>query len=227
MYTAFSGTHQDAISKGFAHHADSGSPLWSVPYLPIDPADVGRTYEAVIRVNSQSGKGGIAHLLRNNHGVDLPAGMRADFSRTVQDATDDSGLEATPKDLWNLFEATYLTPGRDGSIALASWSTDRSPAGEHRFVCTLRVDGREGDYEGTGGGAVSAFTHALEAAGVRVAVLDFAEHGAAGHGAAGGTVTAYAECRIGERVCWGAGRDASGVAASAAAVLSAVNRARV
>lgn len=223
VYTAFSGTHQDAISKGFAHRAGSDSELWSVPYLPIDPADVGRTYEAVIRVNSQSGKGGIAHLLRSNHGVDLPARMRSDFSRTVQETTDDSGLEATPKDLWNLFDATYLAPGRDGSVALASWSTESGPAGEHRFVCTLRVDGREGDYEGTGSGAVSAFTHALEGAGVKVTVLDFAEHGSQGPQ---GPVTAYARCRVGDAECWGAGQGPSSVVASVAAVLSAANRAR-
>nr|WP_123527811.1 2-isopropylmalate synthase [Streptomyces sp. 840.1] len=223
VYTAFSGTHQDAISKGFAHRADSGSEVWSVPYLPIDPADVGRSYEAVIRVNSQSGKGGIAHLLRGGYGVDLPARMRADFSRTVQDATDDSGAEATPKDLWELFEATYLVPGRDGEIALTSWTAERDPAGGRRFVCTLRVDGREGDYEGTGAGTVSAFTDALAAAGVAVTVLDFSEHGA---DAARSTVTSYAECRVDGEVRWGAGQDASALASSVAAVLSAVNRAR-
>ncbi len=223
VYTAFSGTHQDAISKGLAHHASSGSEAWSVPYLPIDPADVGRSYEAVIRVNSQSGKGGIAHLLRGSHGVDLPARMRADFSRTVQDATDDSGLEATPKDLWELFEATYLVPGRDGAIALTSWSAERDPAGDQRFVCTLRVDGREGDYEGTGAGTVSAFTDALAAAGVEVTILDFSEHGA---DAAWSTVTSYVECRVDGEVRWGAGQDASALASSVAAVLSAVNRAR-
>lgn len=223
VYTAFSGTHQDAISKGFAHHARSGSEVWSVPYLPIDPADVGRSYEAVIRVNSQSGKGGIAHLLRGGYGVDLPARMRADFSRTVQDATDDSGLEATPKDLWELFEATYLVPGRDGAVALTSWSAERGPAGGRRFVCTLRVDGREGDYEGTGAGTVSAFTDALAAAGVAVTVLDFSEHGA---DAACSTVTSYVECRVDGEVRWGAGQDASALASSVAAVLSAVNRAR-
>ncbi|MFI5770033.1 2-isopropylmalate synthase [Streptomyces sp. NPDC051658] len=223
VYTAFSGTHQDAISKGFAHHASSGSELWSVPYLPIDPADVGRTYEAVIRVNSQSGKGGIAHLLRSNYGVDLPARLRADFSRTVQAATDDSGLEATPKDLWELFDTAYLTPGRDGSVALTSWSTDRNPAGEHRFVCTLRVDEREGDYEGTGNGPVSAFTRALAAAGIEVDILDFTEH-ATGPGQ-GSPAMAYAECRVGGEVCWGAGQDTSVLTASILAVLSAVNRA--
>ncbi|MET7341987.1 2-isopropylmalate synthase [Streptomyces sp. NPDC005547] len=222
VYTAFSGTHQDAISKGFARRADGGSELWEVPYLPIDPADVGRTYEAVIRVNSQSGKGGIAHLLRTGHGVDLPAGMRAEFSRTVQEATDASGLEATGKDLWNLFEAAYLVPGRDGGVALTSWSAQTGPAGEHRFVCTLRVDEREGDYEGTGTGPVTAFADALAAAGVEAAVLDLVEQGPDGTG----TTTAYARCRVGGEEHWGAGRDASGVAASVAAALSAVNRAR-
>ncbi|MEW1686660.1 2-isopropylmalate synthase [Streptomyces sp. NPDC091265] len=223
VYTAFSGTHQDAISKGFADRARDGSERWSVPYLPIDPADVGRTYEAVIRVNSQSGKGGIAHLLRSNYGVDLPAGMRADFSRAVQDTTDDSGLEATPKDLWELFGTTYLVPGRDGAIALTSWSTEHDPAGGQRFVCTLRMDGREGDYEGTGNGTVSAFTHALAAAGVEVSIVDFAEQAAA---AAGPGATAYAQCRVGGEVRWGAGQDTSAVAAAVAAVLSAVNRAQ-
>ncbi|WP_405751791.1 2-isopropylmalate synthase [Streptomyces sp. NBC_00012] len=222
VYTAFSGTHQDAISKGFAHHASSGSELWSVPYLPIDPADVGRTYEAVIRVNSQSGKGGIAHLLRSNYGVDLPARLRADFSRTVQAATDDSGLEATPKDLWELFDTAYLAAGRDGDVALTSWSTDRNPAGEHRFICTLRVDDREGDYEGTGNGPVSAFTRALAAAGIEVDILDFTEH-ATGTGQ-GSPAMAYVECRVGGEVCWGAGQDTSVLTASIMAVLSAVNR---
>ncbi|WP_329592073.1 2-isopropylmalate synthase [Streptomyces sp. NBC_01362] len=223
VYTAFSGTHQDAISKGFAHHASSGSELWSVPYLPIDPADVGRTYEAVIRVNSQSGKGGIAHLLRSNYGVDLPARLRADFSRTVQAATDDSGLEATPKDLWELFDAAYLAPGRAGDVALTSWSADRNPAGEHRFICTLRVDDREGDYEGTGNGPVSAFTRALAAAGIEVDILDFTEQ-ATGSGQ-GSPAMAYVECRVGGELRWGAGQDTSVLTASILAVLSAVNRA--
>ncbi|WP_406485601.1 2-isopropylmalate synthase [Streptomyces sp. NBC_01563] len=223
VYTAFSGTHQDAISKGFAHHASSGSELWSVPYLPIDPADVGRTYEAVIRVNSQSGKGGIAHLLRSNYGVDLPARLRADFSRTVQAATDGSGLEATPKDLWELFDAAYLAPGRAGDVALTSWSADRNPAGEHRFICTLRVDVREGDYEGTGNGPVSAFTRALAAAGIEVDILDFTEQ-ATGSGQ-GSPAMAYVECRVGGELRWGAGQDTSVLTASILAVLSAVNRA--
>ncbi|WP_157253052.1 2-isopropylmalate synthase [Nonomuraea typhae] len=111
VYTAFSGTHQDAISKGLGRYTGG---RWEVPYLPIDPADVGRTYEAVIRVNSQSGKGGIAHLLKTGYGLDLPPRLRADFSQVVQRATDASGREAAPADLWELFEATYLAPGRGG-----------------------------------------------------------------------------------------------------------------
>lgn len=227
MYTAFSGTHQDAISKGFAHHERTGSPTWEVPYLPIDPADVGRGYEAVIRVNSQSGKGGIAHLLHSTHGVDLPGRMRADFSRTVQGATDESGEEATGKDLWELFTATYLTPGRDGRLALEEWTTRPTEGGEHRFVCTLRTEcgggERTGDFEGTGNGPLSAFVRALAGAGHEVEILDFTQH--ATSGGQDSPAMAYAECRVGGRVVWGAGRDTSVLTASVLAVLSAVNRA--
>ena len=172
VHTAFSGTHQDAISKGLAHHArraaDLGVPEseapWTVPYLPVDPADVGCTYEAVIRVNSQSGKGGIAHLLQLHHGLDLPQDMRPDFSRTVQRATDDSGQEATPKDLWELFRSTYLAPGEEGPLTLDSWSTSEPAPGEHRVRCDLggggTADGR-GRHEGAGNGPLAAFADAL------------------------------------------------------------------
>ncbi|MGW0732256.1 2-isopropylmalate synthase [Streptomyces sp. NPDC002851] len=232
VHTAFSGTHQDAIGKGFAHHAARAAELgvpegeapWEVPYLPIDPADVGRDYEAVIRVNSQSGKGGIAHVLRESYGLDLPQALRAAFSRTVQRATDDSGQESTAKDLWELFRATYLVPGTDGEVALTSWTTDRTPTGEHRFVCTLRIGDREADYEGTGNGPVSAFVHALLAAGITVDILDFTEH--ATTPGPGSPAVAYARCRVGDTVRWGAGHDTSTLTASLMAVLSAVNRAR-
>jgi 2-isopropylmalate synthase len=225
VHTAFSGTHQDAISKGLARHAERARELgvpereapWSVPYLPIDPADVGRSYEAVIRVNSQSGKGGTAYLLRTQHGVDLPTRMRPDFSRAVQEATDDSGREMTAKELYALFRATYLV--EDGEVALEAWSVHPDEAGGHRFVCTLRTGDRTGDYEGTGGGPVSAFVDALAGAGIGVDVLDFCEQ-------AGDEGTdAFAECRAGGRTCWGAGRDSSALGASVKAVLSAVNRA--
>ncbi|MFF5553573.1 2-isopropylmalate synthase [Streptomyces olivaceoviridis] len=218
VHTAFSGTHQDAIGKGLAEHArrarESGVPEtqapWSVPYLPIDPADVGRSYEAVIRVNSQSGKGGVAYLLRTHHGIDLPARMRADFARVVQEATDDSGREATPKELYELFRVTYLTDG--AAVRLHDWSVREEAPGVHRFVCTLEAGDRVGDHEGTGAGPLTAFVDALAGAGVAVEVVDFTEDGTA----------AFAECRVGGVTAWGAG---TGPSAAVHAVLSAVNRA--
>ncbi|WP_260634446.1 2-isopropylmalate synthase [Streptomyces angustmyceticus] len=234
VHTAFSGTHQDAISKGLVHHARSAAELdlplseapWAVPYLPVDPADLGCSYEAVIRVNSQSGKGGIAHLLQVHHGLDLPPDLRPDFSRTVQRATDDSGREATPEDLWELFRSTYLAPGEDGPLTLASLTASESAPGVHRVVCELgdgageRVRGR---YEGTGGDPLAAFGDAMAAAGYPVAVLARAGH-PVGRGPDAGAV-AYVRCLLGGDAYWGAGQDTSLLAASARAVLSAVNRA--
>jgi 2-isopropylmalate synthase len=224
VYTAFSGTHQDAISKGLAHHARaaraSGVPAaeapWSVPYLPIDPADVGRSYEAVIRVNSQSGKGGVAYLLRTRAGLDLPERMRPDFSAVVQEATDGSGREATPKELHELFRATYLA---DGDLRLDAWSAHREPSGAHRFVCTLGTGDRTADLEGTGSGPLTAFADALAGAGFAVEVLE-----AAGH-PVGNEVAAYAECRVNGTTAWGAGIGRPALTAQVQAVLSAVNRA--
>ncbi|WP_431896716.1 2-isopropylmalate synthase [Nonomuraea sp. bgisy101] len=207
VYTAFSGTHQDAISKGLAHQRPEAP--WQVPYLPIDPADVGRSYEAVIRVNSQSGKGGIAHLLHEHYGLDLPVRLRADFASVVQAATDGSGHEATPKDLWELFAGTYLAG------PTMSWSTSETAPGEHRFTCELGV--------GVGSGPLSALTDALHGAGIDVDILHFAEHATAK--GTDSTAMAYAECRVGEVTCWGAGEGTSVLTASVRAVLSAVHRA--
>ncbi|WP_018568590.1 2-isopropylmalate synthase [Streptomyces sp. PsTaAH-124] len=233
VHTAFSGTHQDAISKGLDAHARRAAETgtapelapWSVPYLPIDPADVGRSYEAVIRVNSQSGKGGVAYLLRAHAGLDLPRRMRPEVSRTVQEATDGSGREATPKELYELFRTAYLAV--DGPVRLDAWSVHREPSGAHRFVCSLAYGDRTGDHEGTGDGPVSAFVDALAGAGLAVAVLDFAEHRSAAPGEEGGAevTTAYAECRVNGATAWGAGRDASSLTAAVHAVLAAVNRA--
>ncbi|WP_431045480.1 2-isopropylmalate synthase [Streptomyces sp. P1-3] len=232
VYTAFSGTHQDAISKGLAHHARRAAELgvppsqapWEVPYLPIDPADVGRSYESVIRVNSQSGKGGIAHLLQAHYGLDLPRQLRADFSRTVQAATDDSGREATPKELWELFRSTYLEPGQDGPLTLASWSTQQTAPGEHCFSGWLQgADVRAGWYEGTGNGQLSAFARALEGAGLPVDILDYSQH--ATTTGPDSTAMAYVQCRTADGTThWGAGRDTSVLTASVHAVLAAVNR---
>ncbi|MGA4839501.1 2-isopropylmalate synthase [Streptomyces sp. G45] len=237
VHTAFSGTHQDAIAKGLAHHAKHAADLgvepgrapWRVPYLPLDPADLGRSYEAVIRVNSQSGKGGTAYLLRTHHGLDLPAALRPDFARVVQAATDGSGREARPDELYELFRTTYLEPGHPGSghaLSVLAWAADTTPDGAHRCVCTLTVNDRTGDFEGTGNGPLSAFVDALAAAGITVDVLDYSEHAVT----SGDTseAAAYAHCRVGGaggREVWGAGVDTSLLMASVRAVVSAVNRA--
>ncbi len=231
VHTAFSGTHQDAISKGMAHHtkraAELGVPAkqapWEVPYLPIDPGDIGRTYEEVIRINSQSGKGGIAHLLHTHHGLDLPKRMRPDFSGAVQRATDASGQELSHKDLWDLFRTHYIAPAQDGPVLLNSWSTTETGPGEHRFSCVLTANGQERSYEGTGNGPLSAFTQVLSSAGIAVDILNYAEH--ATSVGPGSPAVAYAECRVDGDTFWGAGWDTSILAASVQAVLAAVNRA--
>ena len=230
VHTAYSGTHQDAIKKGLDHHArraaEAGVPAgeapWEVPYLPIDPADIGRDYEAVIRVNSQSGKGGIGYLLATQHGLDLPAPLRAEFSRLVQRAADDSGAEITAKELGELFEAAYLAPA-DGPLALAEWTAVQTAPGVHDFTGTLRAaDGTATALRGRGNGPLSALAAALAGAGVEVDILDYTEH--ATTTGPDSPAAAYARCRVGDAVRWGAGRDTSVLTASVRAVLAAVNR---
>lgn len=232
VHTAFSGTHQDAISKGLAHHTERaaaadvppGQAPWEVPYLPIDPADIGRTYEEVIRVNSQSGKGGMAHLLQTHHGLDLPATMRPDFSRTVQHSADAGGQELTHKDLWELFHATYIAPSGGGPLTLTAWSTGETAPGVHEFSCTLNADGRQSAHRGTGNGPLAALTDALRTAGIALDIVTYAEHST--RTGPGSPAAAYAECRVDGATWWGAGLDTSILAASVQAVLAAVNRAR-
>ncbi|MEU7060152.1 2-isopropylmalate synthase [Streptomyces sp. NPDC046197] len=230
VHTAFSGTHQDAIAKGMAHHAgraaEKGIPVatapWAVPYLPIDPGDIGRTYEEVIRINSQSGKGGIAHLLRTHHGLDLPQAMRPDFSRTVQHVTDATGQELSHKELWELFRTTYITPALDGRVTLASWNATEPAPGEHQFACTLHTDGQVRSCRGTGNGPLSALADALRTVGITVDILGYTEHSATS--GPGSPAVAYAECRVDDVTCWGAGWDTSVLTASVHAVMAAVNR---
>jgi 2-isopropylmalate synthase len=229
VYTAFSGSHQDAIKKGFEaleqDAAAAGTPLsdfrWEVPYLPIDPQDVGRSYEAVIRVNSQSGKGGVAFIMKTEHQLDLPRRLQIEFSRAVQAHTDAEGGEVTPAQMWQAFSAEYLA---DGEVTLQAHHTSSVVDSKDALTVELRVDGADRRVEGTGNGPISAFCDALASIGIDVRVLDYAEHAlAAGSDA---QAAAYVECEIGSRVWWGVGIDANTTTASLRAVLSALNRAR-
>jgi 2-isopropylmalate synthase len=229
VYTAFSGSHQDAIKKGFEalerDAAAAGTPFgefgWAVPYLPIDPADVGRNYEAVIRVNSQSGKGGVAYIMKAEHQLDLPRRLQIEFSRVVQAYTDAEGGEVSPAQMWEAFSAEYLAGGPAALLAhRASSVVDAKDA----LTVELLLDGRQQQIEGTGNGPISAFCDALSSVGSAIRVLDYAEHAlSAGSDA---QAAAYVECEIDGQTLWGVGIDANTVTASLRAVLSALNRAR-
>jgi 2-isopropylmalate synthase len=226
VYTAFSGSHQDAIKKGLAAldkaRADAdgaqGPIRWEVPYLPIDPKDVGRSYEAVIRVNSQSGKGGVAYLMKAEHGLDLPRRLQIEFSGVVQQHTDVAGGEVTADELWRIFDTEYLTNAGRDRARLKLLTADVSAG---RF--SVLLDGLERELEGTGNGPIAAFVSALSAGGVDVRVLDYSEH-ALGTGE-DARAAAYVEIASGDSVVWGVGWDPNILTASLYAVVSAVNRA--
>jgi 2-isopropylmalate synthase len=229
VYTAFSGSHQDAIKKGFdalardvaAAGADLHTFPWAVPYLPIDPQDVGRSYEAVIRVNSQSGKGGVAYIMKAEHQLELPRRLQIEFSRVVQARTDEEGGEVTPAEMWQAFSDEYLA---DGAMALLGHHTSSVVDAKDALTVEIRADGQPRQVEGTGNGPISAFCDALASVGIEVRVLDYAEHAlSAGSDA---QAAAYVECEIGGQAWWGVGIDANTVTASLRAVLSALNRAR-
>jgi 2-isopropylmalate synthase len=218
VYTSFSGSHQDAIRKAFAARRDGD--IWDMPYLPIDPKDLGRSYEAVIRVNSQSGKGGISYLLEAEYGVELPRRLQIEFSQVVQAVMDVQGREMSAADLWAVFEAEYRLDGR----LLESYRLDEAGDGRVKLQATLRCDGRAVALQGQGRGPVDACAAALHAAfGVPVQVLDYHEH-AIGSGARA-KAAAYIEMRVGERRLHGVGIDADIVAASFKALLSGLARA--
>jgi 2-isopropylmalate synthase len=234
VYTAFSGSHQDAIKKGFAHleadAAAAGVPVedfgWQVPYLPIDPHDVGRSYEAVIRVNSQSGKGGVAYIMKEEHSMDLPRRLQIEFSRVVQEHTDSEGGEVSPAQMWDIFEREYLSNGPRIGL-LAHRATSRVDEKDLLNV-DVRIDGEIREVEGIGNGPISAFVNALSTVGIQVRVLDYNEHAMSSGGDA--RAAAYVECQVTDtegrdRTLWGVGVDANIVTASLKAVLSAVNRA--
>ncbi|SEG60451.1 2-isopropylmalate synthase [Thermomonospora echinospora] len=229
VYTAFSGSHQDAIKKGFDHlerdAAAAGVPVpefpWEVPYLPIDPKDVGRSYEAVIRVNSQSGKGGVAYIMKTEHSLDLPRRLQIEFSRVVQEHTDSEGGEVTPERMWEIFEAEYLSGGP--RVGLLAHRNSSRVDEKDRLTCDVRVDGEIREIEGIGNGPISAFVDALATVGVHAKVLDYTQH-ALSEGT-DARAAAYVECEVDGRVLWGVGVDSNTVTASLKGVLSAVNRA--
>lgn len=223
VFTAFSGSHQDAIKKGFAAQAARNDEYWEVPYLPIDPADLGRSYEAVIRVNSQSGKGGVAWVLEQDKGLKLPKRMQADFSRIVQALADETSRELNAADIWGAFERTYL-PAEADRFVLRDYE-ETGAAGDRRFVGRIAIDGEERSLSGRGNGLISGVIAALaESTGPALEVVDYSEH-AIGHGADAQAAT-YLECRAADgRTVWGVGIDPDIATAGVRAVLSAANRA--
>jgi len=229
VYTAFSGSHQDAINKGFdamkADAAEAGVAVddfrWEVPYLPVDPKDIGRTYEAVIRVNSQSGKGGVAYIMKTEHQLELPRRLQMEFSRVIQEVTDTSGGEVSPKEMRDAFETEYLD--RATPLKMIRHRLTHDGEGTTEIVATVRVESDLHEITGTGNGPIAAFVDALAGIGFDVRVLDYHEHAlSAGDDA---RAAAYVECALEDTVLWGVGIDGSIVSASLKAVVSAVNRA--
>ncbi|MGW4818875.1 2-isopropylmalate synthase [Streptomyces sp. NPDC004227] len=233
VYTSFSGSHQDAIKKGFdAMEADAKAKgvtvddiEWAVPYLPIDPKDVGRSYEAVIRVNSQSGKGGVAYVLKNDHKLDLPRRMQIEFSKIIQAKTDAEGGEVTPKEIWAAFQDEYLPIPENpwGRIQVRTGQSTTDTDGVDTLTVEATVDGEDTVLTGSGNGPISAFFDALHSIGVDVRLLDYQEH-TMSEGASA-QAASYIECAIDDKVLWGIGIDANTTRASLKAVVSAVNRA--
>jgi 2-isopropylmalate synthase len=229
VYTAFSGSHQDAIKKGLEHLAADAEAAgisidevtWAVPYLPIDPKDVGRSYEAVIRVNSQSGKGGVAYILKNDHHLDLPRRLQIEFSQIVQGLTEGEAGEIEPAQIWSTFQSEYLA--RQDPYELTSFSSTTSVEGRDQQIVDLVVRGQDRSFTGEGNGPVDAFVDGMRQAGAEVRVLDYSEHALSSGGDA--TAAAYVECEIAGEVVWGVGIDANIVKASLLAVVSAANRA--
>ena len=237
VYTAFSGSHQDAIKKGFElmhkEATDKGVSVddlvWAVPYLPIDPKDVGRSYEAVIRVNSQSGKGGVAYLLKTDHSLDLPRKLQIEFSRVVQNKTDQDGGEVSSTKLWDIFIDEYLPAPADridlkwGRFELKKMRTESNMDGHVELNIVLRDGAGELQATGTGNGPISAFLNVLDKQGVGVRLLDYVEHTLSEGGDA--QAAAYVELEVNGHTLWGVGIDGDISTASLKAVISAVNRA--
>jgi 2-isopropylmalate synthase len=233
VFTAFSGSHQDAIKKGFEHLESDAKAAgvevdqhtWAVPYLPIDPKDIGRSYEAVIRVNSQSGKGGVAYLMKTEHHLDLPRRLQIEFSKIVQEKTDSQGGEVSADELWAIFEDEYLPTDSApwGRFRLKGLSQTSVMNQDVQLTVVITDRGQEVELSGHGNGPIAAFCNILQNYGVDVRVLDFHEHALSAGGDA--SAAAYLECAIGGDVYWGVGVDPNTTTASLKAVVSAINRA--
>ncbi|WP_066038588.1 2-isopropylmalate synthase [Herbiconiux solani] len=237
VYTAFSGSHQDAIKKGFEAMAadakeqgkDVDELLWAVPYLPVDPKDLGRSYEAVIRVNSQSGKGGVAYLLKTDHAIDLPRKLQIEFSGVVQAKTDAEGGEVTSDQIWSIFNDEYLPAPADrvedkwGRFELTRTRTASDLGGSVSLEVELRVGDEVVDAQATGNGPIAAFLNVMSEQGVEIKLYDYVEHALSASGDA--LAAAYVELQVDGNRLWGVGIDADISTASLKAVVSAVNRA--
>ncbi|HJT07726.1 MAG TPA: 2-isopropylmalate synthase [Stellaceae bacterium] len=221
VFTAFSGSHQDAIKKGFDAQARRNDELWEIPYLPIDPQDLGRSYEAIIRINSQSGKGGVAYLLKTDYGLDLPRLLQAEFSNVVQEVTDRTGKEATGKDIWQMFEKTYLDPA--APIVLVDYQMMPDAKVGRHLRATIRRHGKEQVIEGRGNGPIDAFIDALRGqCDIDVAVTDYREHAVTSGSSS--QAAAYVQVRSDGGTLFGVGLDENIMTASLQAVASAASR---
>jgi len=222
VYTAFSGSHQDAIKKGFEAIGQDYE-RWEVPYLPIDPSHTGRTYEAIIQVNSQSGKGGVAYIMDTEHGLDLPRRLQIEFSKRVQEVTEESGTVIQPGEMWDVFSRTYL-PDEAGVRLLGSEMT--TGGGRTTVTAQLLVDGEPHTVMGEGNGPIDALVGALRTdLDVAFEVKDYSEHALTS--GSGASAVAYVEAEGSDGTTWwGVGMDSSILDASLAAVVSAANRAR-
>jgi 2-isopropylmalate synthase len=225
VFTAFSGSHQDAIKKGFEAHDVQNDEFWRVPYLPIDPHDLGRTYEAVIRVNSQSGKGGFSWLLEQGHGLKLPKKLQVDFSRHVQHLADELGRELNSEDIWHAFQDAYFLDRSSATFELVDYEETRASDGTRLFTGTITVGGKRQNVSGRGKGLVSSVLATLQQTfGLDIEVLDYTEH-ALGKGT-DARAAAYLECALPDgKIVWGVGIDEDVATASVRAILSAANAA--
>lgn len=223
VFTAFSGSHQDAIKKGFEANDQQNDPLWRVPYLPVDPADLGRSYEAVIRVNSQSGKGGFAWVLEKDQGLKLPKRLQADFSRHVQGLADELSRELNAADIWQVFKDSYFIKVDKRRFRLVDYEESRGSDGTRIFTGTIEVNGKAQRISGRGKGLISSVLATVkDAFGLDIEVLDYSEHALGSGGDA--RAAAYLECTTPDgQHFWGVGIDQDVASASVRAILSAAN----